>query len=250
MPCTWSQARPTLIQTSLQAPKAGFKLAETGFNHPRLFLSQAEISTPEGGYMKAEASAILLTFDSTHTVSTNHLESSPTSKAVKYSAELTCDCTLPPASTKTYHPPLTSKQCYSFRGGIAPGDMTKNTSKGLILHCSNMHSTCYDLVGNGSTVADRGERQVKYDSGSSAGRGSNQVKFYSSNPADSGRNQVKFDSSNPADSSSPQLQFDRGTFTARQKDGGALFARYMFALGLPNFLGARIPVPTNLNLKA
>ena len=45
---------------------------------------QAEVNMPEGGYMKSETSAILLPVDSIHTVSTNHLESRPTSKAVKY----------------------------------------------------------------------------------------------------------------------------------------------------------------------
>ena len=81
---TWYQARPTLLQTSLQATQASFKLAETGFNHPTLFPGQAEINKPEGGYIKADTRAFLLPVDSTHTGSTNYLECSPTSKAVKY----------------------------------------------------------------------------------------------------------------------------------------------------------------------
>ena len=63
------------------------------------------------------------------------------------------------------------------------------------------------------------------------------------NPADSSRNQIKFDSSNPADSCSVHVKFDSANFTTR-KGGGCR------ALGLPNVLGARIRVPTNLNLKA
>ena len=109
-------------------------------------------------------------------------------------------------------------------------------------HHSSMLSTCCNLAGNRSTVADSGESQVKFDSINLAGRGSNQVKFDSSKSADICRNQVKFDSSYPADSSSPQIKFDSSTFTARPKDGGALFARYMLeiysrlaAQRLPNF---------------
>ena len=51
--------------------------------------------------------------------------------------------------------------------------------------------------------------------------------------------------------------FDNGNFLARPKDGGLQFASYMFdiysrvvELGLPNFIGDRIPVPSNLNIKA
>ena len=53
------------------------------------------------------------------------------------------------------------------------------------------------------------------------------------------------------------LEFDSCNFPVRPKDGGLQFANYMFAiysriaaLGLPNLIGARIPVPTNLNIKA
>ena len=70
-------------------------------------------------------------------------------------------------------------------------------------------------------------------------------------------NHVKFDGGNPADSSTLKFKLDSRTFTARTQDGGALFASYMFAiysrveeLGLTNVVGARIPVPQNLNLKA
>ena len=59
----------------------------------------------------------------------------------------------------------------------------------------------------------------------------------------------QFDSSN--------CQFDSGTFPDRRKGGTVEFASLVFSLydkvvaaGLPNFLGVRIPVPSNLNLKA
>ena len=113
-------------------------------------------------------------------------------------------------------------------------------------YSSGMVSMCHNLAENSSTVADRGERHVKF---------CNQVKFDNGIPADSGRNQVMFESFHTTGSSSPQVRFDSGTFLARPKDGGALSARYMLeiystvaAQGVTTFLGARIPVPTNLNL--
>ena len=73
--CTCSQAGPPLLQASFQTPQAGSTLAETGFNHPHLFPGQAKINTHEGNYIKAETSDVVLSVDSTHTVSTNHLDS-------------------------------------------------------------------------------------------------------------------------------------------------------------------------------
>ena len=113
---------------------------------------------------------------------------------------------------------------------------------------SSMLSMCHDLAGNSGTVADRGKSQLKF---------CNQVTFDSGNPADSGKNHVKFDSYNLADSNSPPVQFDSSTFTATPKDGGYPVYKvhvhnlqWVAALGLPHFLGAWIPVPTNLKLKA
>ena len=50
------------------------------------------------------------------------------------------------------------------------------------------------------------------------------------------------------------MAFDSGMFPARPRKGGAVYTNYMFYIyervvegRLPNFMGARIPVPTNFN---
>ena len=52
VPRRGSQTGPRLIQTNLQAPQAGSKLAKTGFIHPHLFPSRAGVNTPVGSYIK------------------------------------------------------------------------------------------------------------------------------------------------------------------------------------------------------
>ena len=113
--------------------QGGAKLAETGFSHPRLFPGQAEINTPEGDYIKQKQvtfSCLLIV----HTVSINHLHSSPTSKAAKY--HLGSQVIAPsPCMNNICHPPLTSRQCYPvFRGSIVPGDTTKLLQMGAHYH--------------------------------------------------------------------------------------------------------------------
>ena len=64
-------------------------------------------------------------------------------------------------------------------------------------------------------------------------------------------------SSNCSDSGKGGIEFDSGNFPAKPKDDGLQLANYMFAiynrvaaLGLPNFIGASTPVPSNLKIKA
>ena len=64
-------------------------------------------------------------------------------------------------------------------------------------------------------------------------------------------------SGNWSDRSKQGLEFDSGNFPTRPKNDRLQFAKYMFAiynkvaaLRLSNFIGTKIPVLTNLNIKA
>ena len=148
----------------MQALHIGSKLPETGFNHLHLFPSQAEINPPEGDYIKEETSGILMPVDFTHTVSTNHVDSSATSKPAEY--PLGFQVIAPsPCINNACHPPLTRRQCYPvFSSSIVHGDMPKPLQRDAN-HCSGMLSTCCDLVGNSGTSADSSKEQQKFDSG-------------------------------------------------------------------------------------